>query len=366
MSPAAPSTTSPHLASAHIAQTPCPLCQSPYAFTLARRDGKTGQPLHTVACSQCGLGRIDPLPSQEQLAQWYATAYRQDYKQAVEPRLRHVLRAARLMRERWDWLQHHHPLPGGSATLDVGASSGEFVYLMRHQGMAARGIEPHAGYAGFARERLGLDVLAGALQEHGHAAIGSFDLVTMFHVLEHLVDPVAELRRLAGLLRPGGLLLIEVPDTRRLCAPHTLYFRAHTLHFSPATLRGVAARAGLRVVADNFSEGGNLRVLLAPDAALQDTWMQHAAPALDDDLVVAQQRRRWWRYLVHRAADGYWLRKLATRVNERRVVRRHAEVKALLESVYAPTAGKRSRTLPAIWWGGGLSATFLDNLVVLV
>jgi hypothetical protein len=51
--------------------------------------------LITVSCSDCGLGHIDPLPTDQELAEWYATQYRQAYKSAVQPALRHVLRAGR-------------------------------------------------------------------------------------------------------------------------------------------------------------------------------------------------------------------------------------------------------------------------------
>jgi uncharacterized Zn finger protein len=78
-----------------IAHTACPCCGSQSAQIIADQDGKTGERLITVSCSDCGLGHIDPLPTDQELAEWYATQYRQAHKSAVQPALRHVLRAGR-------------------------------------------------------------------------------------------------------------------------------------------------------------------------------------------------------------------------------------------------------------------------------
>jgi transcription elongation factor Elf1 len=61
------------------AYTACPCCGERSAQVIANKDGKTGDALLTVSCNRCGLGRIDPLPSDQELADWYATQYRQAY-----------------------------------------------------------------------------------------------------------------------------------------------------------------------------------------------------------------------------------------------------------------------------------------------
>jgi hypothetical protein len=71
-------------------KTPCPVCGSRQAVTLATRDGKTRQPLHTIQCRNRGLGRTDPMPTPAELELYYTTDYRQDYKAQHQPHLRHV------------------------------------------------------------------------------------------------------------------------------------------------------------------------------------------------------------------------------------------------------------------------------------
>jgi 2-polyprenyl-3-methyl-5-hydroxy-6-metoxy-1,4-benzoquinol methylase len=312
------------------AQTPCPACGRLEADVVSTRDGKTGEALLVVACAGCGLGRIDPFPTPEGLAQWYKTRYRQDYKASVRPKLTHVLRAARLAQERWAWASRQPGRGAPRRTLDVGASGGEFVYLMQTLGADAHGVEPHEGYSTYARSDLGLQVVSGTLQEHlPTLPPQSYDLVSMFHVLEHLLDPVQALRDLAGLLAPGGHLLIEVPDASRLSSPNNMFFRAHTLYFTSHALTAVAQAAGLRVVAHNFDAQANLLVLLQPDAALgQPVWQP------DHSLVQGQAQRRWDRYLWSRLGSGYLWRRWLSRRNEKQTAAQHTHARDLLNAVY--------------------------------
>ena len=111
------------------ANSACPSCGSWSAHIIADKDGKTNQKLISVSCSQCGLGRIDPLPTDQELADWYANQYRQLYKSSVQPALRHVLRAGRNALMRWQWLSQNSvgldPAQNKETkrSLDIGSSS---------------------------------------------------------------------------------------------------------------------------------------------------------------------------------------------------------------------------------------------------
>ncbi|MFD0666816.1 class I SAM-dependent methyltransferase [Ramlibacter sp. MAHUQ-53] len=317
-----------------LVRTSCPACGADRGHVLSDRDGKTGEPLTVVECGGCGLGHVHPMPTAETLEAWYTHQYRQDYKAAEVPHLRHVLRAARIARARWDWLAARPGFTPPARALDIGASSGEFVYLLGRRGVAARGIEPHAGYSRFARDALGLDVAAGTLQQHlPDLPDGGFELVSMFHVLEHLTDPLGTLRAIARLLAPQGRLFIEVPDAAGTSAPRNTFFRAHTLYFSPHSLRAVAHAAGFEVEADNFASRGNLRVVLrrSPAPAPEAPW----APS--DALRQAQQARRWHRYLWERLRDGHAWRRHAARAEEKRTASAFGAPRPLLDAVYAAT-----------------------------
>jgi SAM-dependent methyltransferase len=140
----------------------------------------------------------------------------------------------------------------GGRLLDAGAAGGAFVLEAREAGFAAQGIEPAPAFARHARETLGVDVRDGRLEDLAGAG-ETWDVITLWHVLEHVPDPVGALRILRDVLAPGGVVVLEVPNVdstaaRMLGVGWThLDPEAHVSHFGPATLRVALERAGLRV-----------------------------------------------------------------------------------------------------------------------
>jgi 2-polyprenyl-3-methyl-5-hydroxy-6-metoxy-1,4-benzoquinol methylase len=101
--------------------------------------------------------------------------------------------------------------------LDVGCSSGEYLARLRSLGWHTSGIELDADAARHAREVLKLDVFTGSAENAlPNYPDGSFDVVTMWHVLEHLSEPALVLRQVKRILKPGGRLILEVPNYRSL------------------------------------------------------------------------------------------------------------------------------------------------------
>ena len=192
------STPSPRVATG----TPCPVCGG------TRRSVALRHPQGTLArCRGCGLVSVHPLPDPAAaLAQYDASYFRggtgyRDYEgeEAVfraEFRRRLTTLAAAGARGR---------------LLDVGCASGAFLLEAQAAGFAVTGIEPAPDAARTARARANAPVHAGPV-ESADLAPASFDVVTCFDALEHVVDPVAALRRFRGWLRPEGLLALTVPD----------------------------------------------------------------------------------------------------------------------------------------------------------
>jgi SAM-dependent methyltransferase len=188
---------------------------------------------------------------------YYSREYRLHYKGRDTPSLRHVARSARGALSRYRTLARY--LKKGDRILDVGAGGGEVVYVLRRLGFDAAGLEPDEQYARHARDVLGVPVTTGFVQDVTFAP-GSFDVVTMYHALEHVEDPLGILSRLKSWMMDNGFLLIEVPNLEARCiAPNHRFHFAHLFTFNRNTLEGFGRRAGFEPVHTTTSpDGGNL------------------------------------------------------------------------------------------------------------
>jgi SAM-dependent methyltransferase len=246
----------------------CELCHSTHFTEVASKD-RDGQPLRSVICENCGLVFSDPRPNSIQIDDFYREGYRMAYKQAWQPRLKHTYRAGKVAQGR---LRHLMPLLApGSSVLDFGSGGGELVFILRELGHEARGIEPNIGYAEYSRDVLGIPVQIGGFAE-ARVEPRSLDLVTLFHVAEHLEHPVHALKIVAGWLREGGQLLVEVPNVESRCIwPSSRFHQAHLYNFNPATLAQAGRRAGLKVTSTFTSEdGGNVICVFEKPELVED------------------------------------------------------------------------------------------------
>jgi SAM-dependent methyltransferase len=149
-------------------------------------------------------------------------------------------------------------LEKGQRLLDVGCGVGTFLDVARRRGLDVTGIDIAEQPARVARER-GHDVRVGPLAEQ-ELEPGSFDVVTLWDVIEHVDDPLALLCEIRRVLRPGGVLLLETPDegtplrlaTRvawraslgRVRLVARCYYPAHRIYFTRRGLARILARAG--------------------------------------------------------------------------------------------------------------------------
>jgi SAM-dependent methyltransferase len=209
------------------------------------RDPVTGDRFDILRCEICGLARTSPQPSPEELDRYYPTGYHgtaKRYRLGLDGTLSAVHRARIRRIER---------LTGGPGrVLDVGCGPGWFLAQMRRRGWETRGTERSPAAARQARETLGLDVRPQELDELVAEGL-SYDAVVLWHVAEHLHDPAQTLRTIARLLRPGGVLMIGVPNFGSLEARvgkagwFHLDVPRHLFHFTAATLGKLLADAGL-------------------------------------------------------------------------------------------------------------------------
>lgn len=230
--------------------TECPACgEGLEGATPHRRvggmDEHGGLASRLIVCP-CGHGFSNPQPGWEDISPFYGDDYHVFADRGASERI------DRLIAERFDGRRlNHSPVSPGGRYLDVGCGLGEMVAGMARLGMNAEGVEPSPIAAGKARVA-GLKVFVGMLQEANYPD-ESFDCVSMYHVLEHTPDPVSILRECCRILKPGGVLVVGVPnlDSAVLSLVGSTWggldLPRHLHQFRPASLAKAAVRAGLEV-----------------------------------------------------------------------------------------------------------------------
>ena len=282
----------------NAAMSACPWCHSKSStLLLSRRDRLGAGTFHYVRCDRCGLVRLDPLPSWAELQGHYPAGY-EAFQERHEGWLFRLGRQ-RLWARRVGALRRHLQTDPGHV-LDVGCATGEFLSTMQQRGWSVAGIEPSPSAAARAREQLGAESVQAVPFEDAALPAAGYDLITLWDVLEHLADPAAALCRLAGALRPAGLLAVGVPSPdawdARLFGPAWIGYDAprHLYLFPDAVLRDMLAAAGLAVVATRCFYGDYGAFILSLDTALRERYQERPAGRILRRLAAL----RPWRYLL--------------------------------------------------------------------
>ena len=192
-------------------------------------------------CRRCGLVYQSPIPQPDHIVDAYEDVVDERYEQEHRGRVETFKRDLRAL------ARHER----GGRLLDVGSHVGLFLEVARAAGWQVAGVEPSRWSVDRAHQR-GLDVRHGTL-ETVRFPEESFDVVTMWDVVEHLADPLAELRRIRRLLRPNGVVALSTMDVDALF-PRIAgrrwpwYMQMHLVYFSRRTLHNMLAKAGFRVV----------------------------------------------------------------------------------------------------------------------
>jgi len=242
---------------------PCNLCDGTRFLRVNELD-RRGTPLETVLCQTCGLISHGTIPDDEELLEYYEGQYRQDYHGEFTPSPYRVLREWKRGEQLVNLLGHQ--LPPAARVLEIGSGIGCTVKNFELAGFQARGIEPGQGFCQFSRQQLNADIDPSSLDQLPGTA--DQDLVLLVHVLEHLNDPSAVLRKLREWISETGLCYIEVPNfSGPHAAPGKQFHFAHIYNFTPSTLSMLAEANGM-VIKQLISAPAdkNLQILLARGA----------------------------------------------------------------------------------------------------
>jgi 2-polyprenyl-3-methyl-5-hydroxy-6-metoxy-1,4-benzoquinol methylase len=233
-----------------LVEVVCALCGS-----LQREERFREAPYSVYLCSGCGLTYVSPRIRDERLIE---DVYDEEYWRSSAARTRgygdyvgdaELMRAT--FRRRLRVVQRHTRGPGRA--LDVGCAAGFFLDVLSNVDWDVFGVEPSRSMADAAAQRLGSERVQCARFEDADHAPQSFDLITMWDVLEHLSDPVGALRQARQLLAPGGRLILETQNVNSRAAKvlgrrwHHYKHAEHLVHFEPRTLEYALEAAGLHM-----------------------------------------------------------------------------------------------------------------------
>ncbi len=245
---------------AEFETTSCPVCrgQKSTEFLDApdRFASNLTASLSILRCESCSMVYLNPRPTEEESKQYYQHEEYLPFSSTQQGKSVTGL-AYRLVRRinlRWKrrLIEHYWrkgKAKGAGRLLDVGCGTGEFLEAVRRGGWQVEGVERDENASAWARESLGIPVETGSVDTL-QTTSGLFDVITLWHVLEHLYDPGAAVRKIRDLLANDGYVLIALPnvgglDSRVYGANWiALDTPRHVNHFSPTTLTRLLTEAG--------------------------------------------------------------------------------------------------------------------------
>jgi 2-polyprenyl-3-methyl-5-hydroxy-6-metoxy-1,4-benzoquinol methylase len=221
----------------------CPDTSPLHQFRLAPEE----QDSCVVRCLRCGLVYLNPRPSPDRIGIYYPPNYQASMLNLLaRGKTNFIARLGFGMVRR-----RRTPSSKGARLLDVGCSNGAYLAAMREKGWDVEGVEFDRAAVEYARHSRNLKVTQGDVENALSELPGnSFDVVTLWHVLEHTFDPAAALKQIHRVLKPGGTLMLEVPN---FGSPLASLFKKywfpmdvprHLYQFTPATLKMMLAKAG--------------------------------------------------------------------------------------------------------------------------
>lgn len=196
-----------------------------------------------VRCSRCGFHYVNPRLRSDLIFSSYTEGEDPAYVSQVDARERTFASA----------LSEIERVAGSKGKLlDIGTAAGAFVAAARAQGWDAEGCEPNKWLAEWGARHYGIRIRQGSVYDQGYED-HSFDVVTLWDVIEHTPNPRQMLDRCRELLKPGGVLVVNFPDIGSWVAQamgrRWLFLTSvHLFYFDRSTMRRMLESAGYHVV----------------------------------------------------------------------------------------------------------------------
>jgi len=245
--------------------------------------------LPLVRCRRCALLFVNPRYRASDMLEGYAAGDDPVYVSQMDARVRTfagTVEAITRLR------------PARGRILDIGTAAGAFLKAATDGGWVATGIEPNGWLAGWGRERYGVDIRVGSIDEVDLPQ-QHFDVVTLWDVIEHTPDPMHVLRRVNELLVPGGLLIVNYPDIgswigKIMGRKWPFLSSVHLYYFTRLTMRQALDRAGF--VAREFRPHYQVLKLgyIVERGRVVSPWLSRAGCRVVETLGVSDREVPYW------------------------------------------------------------------------
>ncbi len=237
-----------------IHYTSCPICLSEKIapFLDARDHTVSGKEFSIWECNSCRGKFTQGVPAEDKIGAYYSSEEyisHSDTRTGMVNSIYHMVRGITLKKKR-KLVKKFSSLNSGKI-LDIGCGTGAFLNEMKQAGWEIMGIEPDAGARSNAATLHG--IIPSEPEALFHLEEESFDVITMWHVLEHvhrLHDYLAQLKKI---IKPGGVILIAVPNHQSSDARHYRQHWAgydvprHLYHFAPESMKRLASKYGFKL-----------------------------------------------------------------------------------------------------------------------
>lgn len=231
----------------------CPVCGSETfdPFLSGKDYFLTGESFEIVKCRTCGFRFTNPRPEPGELGKYYQSSEYISHSDSRQGLFATVYQQVRkyTLRQKYELISGFQPK---GEILDIGCATGQFLNYMAERGWKATGIEPDEKTRNRAISEFGLQVFP---EEHlTSISKPSFNVITMWHVLEHVSDLNGRMKQIKDLLLPGGTLVIAVPNCKAKDAETYREFWAaydlprHLYHFAESDIKLLMENYGFKIV----------------------------------------------------------------------------------------------------------------------
>ncbi len=283
----------------------CYLCGSE-KLKIVKKKVRNNIPREVLECQNCSLNFLSP--KDEDLEDYYAKAYRKEYTPIIGETFNSRETFELLLPFQQERVEKiNHLLKPEMIALDVGCSTGQFLYTLKDYVKECVGIEYNQKDAEFTENELGIKTYSTSI-ENTDIPLNYFNIITFYQVLEHFQDPIKTLETYKKYLKDDGFIIVEVPNIQDILIKgykietyQDFWFREpHLFNFSPSTLTYVMEKSGFKgnikgVQCYNLLNHLNWIFLEKPQKSIEMGWTK---PVLikDDglDLHIKEEINHWF------------------------------------------------------------------------